>query len=266
MDRPAHLPIYDRPPLNEVVCGVQFNPPQDFTSIRFRDVWELFRAEFPRVDEQLPLQPQFETFGGPAAQTGLQFQLEAPPRKTRMWFISADESHLLQFQDDRLLLNWRRREDGTGYPQFEGIFPILERSLGSLSTWFRDELRHEMAINQAEMSYINLVPVVTPSQPQEWFTFLNASSINLETSNVVMSEVLKDESGKPNARFFHELVTVQLPESREKAYRLSLTVRGAPRDGTLTAGLDFIREARERIVGRFEELTTVNAKNVWGRN
>ena len=265
MDRPAHLPIYERPPLNEVVCGVQFEPPQAFTSVRVRDVWELFRAEFPVVDEQLPLQPQFETFGGPAAQMGFQFQLGAPPLKTRMWFISDDESHLLQFQDDRLLLNWRRRENGNDYPQFEGIFPILERSLETLSAWFRDELGHELELNQAEVSYINLVPVPALSQPQEWFTFLNASPLNLEGANVALSEVLNDDAGKPNARFFHELLTLQLPESREKAYRFTLTVRGAPRNGSLTAGLDFIREARERIVARFEELTTANAKTVWGR-
>ena len=265
MDRPAHLPTYERPPLNEVVYGVQFNPPQDFTSVHIREVWDLFRSEFPVVDEQPPLQPQFETFGGAATQMGLQFQFGPPPRKTRLWFISADESHLLQFQDDRLLLNWRRRENGADYPNFEGIFPILTRSLKTLSDWFRTAFDHELEVNQAEVTYINLVPVPTISQPQDWFTFLNASPLNVEGASVTLAEVLSDDSGKPNARFFHELVTVQLPESRERAFRFTLTIRGAPPDGSLAAALDFIKSARERIVVRFEELTTEGAKTVWGR-
>lgn len=263
MDRPAHLPIYERPPLNEVVYGVQFTAPPDFTSVQHGDIWKLFRSEFPRVEEQPALPPAFETFGGAPAQMGLQFQFGGPPKKTRLWFISKDDTHLLQFQDDRLLLNWRRRENGNDYPNFEGIFPILRRSLKTLSEWFISETGHVLEVNQAEVTYINLVPASDFSAPQDWLTFLNATPLNLELASLTLAEVLNDEAGKPHARFFHELVTVQMPDSRERVISFNLTIRGAPKDGSLAAAFDFIQSARERIVLRFEELTTERAKAVW---
>ncbi|MDZ3836452.1 MAG: TIGR04255 family protein [Rhodospirillales bacterium] len=263
MDRPAHLPIYERPPLNEVVYGVQFTAPPDFTSVQHRDIWELFQPEFPNVEEQTALAPAFETFGGAPSPMSLQFQFGGAP-KTRLWFISRDETHLLQFQDDRLLLNWRRRENGNDYPHFEGIFPVFAKSLQTLSEWFRSN-GHELQVNQAEVTYINLISAPDLSTAQDWFTFLNTTPLKLEVASLTLTEVLNNEMGKPIARFFHEVVTVATPGSRERAFRFTLTIRGAPQNGSLEAAFDFIKGARERIDVRFAELTTESAKTFWGR-
>jgi uncharacterized protein (TIGR04255 family) len=70
MRRPDHLPDFTDPPLDEVVLGVQFTPVPGYASVHSMKVWDLFRAEFPKVEELPALEPQFETFGGVSAQVG----------------------------------------------------------------------------------------------------------------------------------------------------------------------------------------------------
>ena len=59
--RPDHLPDFRKPPLNEVVLGVQFNEPAGYRLIRAFEVWSLFREVYPEVHEQPPLAPIVET-------------------------------------------------------------------------------------------------------------------------------------------------------------------------------------------------------------
>ena len=70
-----NLADFKAPPLNEVVMGIQFQPVPGYQQIRALEVWQLFREQFPVVQEQLPLNPQFETFGLPSPAQMLQFPL-----------------------------------------------------------------------------------------------------------------------------------------------------------------------------------------------
>ncbi len=54
--RPDHLPDFAEPPLDEVVLGVQFEPVSGYSAVYAKDIWELFRSEFPKVQEQ-PILP-----------------------------------------------------------------------------------------------------------------------------------------------------------------------------------------------------------------
>lgn len=63
LPRPDHLPDFRTPPLNEVVVGVQFAPARGYQQILAGEVWELYRAQFPTVEEMPPIPPAFETFG-----------------------------------------------------------------------------------------------------------------------------------------------------------------------------------------------------------
>ena len=48
MTRPDHLPDYSRPPLDEVVLGVQFASVPVYASVDAKGIWDLYRQEFPR--------------------------------------------------------------------------------------------------------------------------------------------------------------------------------------------------------------------------
>ncbi|MDP2738907.1 MAG: hypothetical protein Q8O82_09480 [Pseudorhodobacter sp.] len=79
MTRPEHLPDYSRPPLDDVILGVQFASVPAYTSVDSKGVWDLFRSDFPKIQEHPVLDPQFETFGGANLQVGPQIIVGAPP-------------------------------------------------------------------------------------------------------------------------------------------------------------------------------------------
>lgn len=263
--RPGHLPDYDNPPLDEVVVGVQFSPIPGYTSVHAKDIWNLFEREgFPHVQEQPALEPSFETFGGSKPQVP-QIRFGPAPLRSRLWFISGDGDHLIQFQEDRLLLNWRRRPGGSDYPRFEGIADAFQRYLEILQDHCKQTYGVDLDVNQSEVSYINIVPVEAYSEAERWFRFWKLESIDIENLSLVFNEMVTDDHNKPYARLNHELNSVVTTDGNRRAFRLSLNYRGQPRGNTISDAMSFIRDGRESIVMRFSEFNTDRAAEVWGR-
>ena len=264
MTRPAHLPDFKDPPLDEVVLGVQFEPVPGFCSVHTKEVMDLYRDDYPKVQEQPLLQPQFETFGGANLQPSFQFQVGAGPVGSRLWFVSEEENHLLQFQPDRFLTNWRKNPNLQPYPRFEGIAEVYRSNLTALATHFSSCFSYEMDINQAEVTYINILPVADFSEAGKWFSLWGGGALNIEGLNTSFSEVIRDQSDKPFARLFHAIQSVYTIDGKHKAFNLSLTFRGKPASGDLASAAQFLAAGREAIVMRFKEITTAYAHDQWG--
>jgi len=152
--RPADLPDYGDPPVNEVVIGIQFNQ-TTMTGAHVGLFWEELREEFPKAYEQPPLEPKIESlqsrrFSAPI----LEF---ASWRGSRHWLISEDDVQLIQIQADRLLYNWRRGPRNAVYPHFE----VLQEKFWSIAEKWSDFLKkHKQALKltQWEVTYINQIP------------------------------------------------------------------------------------------------------------
>lgn len=263
MTRPKHLPDFADPPLDEVVLGVQFAPVAPYSSVHARDIWELFSNEYPAVEEQPLLHPQFETFGGANIQPNIQFQIGNPQVGSRLWFVSTDDSHLLQFQRDRFLTNWRRRPINGPYPRYEKIAKRFENSLIILGNHLKDKFSYYMDINQAEATYINIIQVDNFSDVGNWFSLWNDGILNIEGVNASFSEVIKDENGKPHARLFHEIQSVFSIDGKHRAFKLTLTFRGKPAHNDIESAIGFLSKGREAIVLRFKQITTNRAHQMW---
>jgi len=266
MSRPENLPDFNSPPLDEVVVGVQFAPASNYSSVFAKDVWGLFSDSYPLVQEQPAIEPSFETFGGPRPQPGMSFEFGHRPLQNRLWFVSDDQSHLIQFQNDRLLLNWRRRQPNQTYPRFEGIADAFQTHLNTLQGFFEASLKIPLDVNQAEVTYINNIPVDDYSSVGEWLRFWNVENIDVENVSFQFGEVIYEPGGRPYARLLHELTSVISRDGRAKAFRLSLIFRGKPYTGNSPAdAMKFIHIGREKIVTRFAEMTTEKAHKIWER-
>ena len=263
MKRPQHLPDFTKPPLNEVVLGVQFAPVRQYTSVNAWNVWELFKNDFPKVQEQPLLLPQFETFGGVNLQPGFQLQFGSPPG-SRLWFVSALEDHLLQFQPDRFLINWRKNPSQQPYPRFEGIVEAFEKHLKKLESHFGSDFDHAIEINQAEINYNNVVPVNEFSEVGQWFGVWNGNILNIEALNTSFVEVIKDHSGTPYARLIHTIQSAYSIDGKHKAFNFSLNFRGKPSGSDVASAMRFLTTGREAIVSRFKQMTTESAHKHWG--
>ncbi len=265
MPRPNHLPDFREPPLDEVVLGVQFAPIPTYTSVYAEKIWNLFRKVYPKVEEQLLLPPQFETFGGANLQPSFKFQVGVPPVGSRLWFVSEDENSLLQFQPDRFLTNWRKRPNLQAYPRFEGLAGTFSDNLKVLAQCLRSDFSYEIDINQAEVVYINLIPVEDLSQAGKWFSLWSGGLLNIEALNTSFTEVIVDANGKPFARLIHEIQSVFTVDGQHKAFSLTLTFRGKPNGTDIEAAMEFLSAGRDAIVTRFGEITTGEAHTFWGR-
>lgn len=266
MKRPDSLPDFSDPPLVEVVLGVQFAPVPRYASVHSKGVWELFKNEFPKIAEHSILEPQFETFGGANVQSGPRIQLSGAPIGSRLWFVSSDENNLLQFQPDRFIANWRKQPTSVPYPRYEWISDSLEKNLKKLEKHLLTEFSYEMDINQAEISYINIVPVDDFSSLSEWFNIWDGKKLNFEAFNCNFNEVVKDESGNPIARLKYDLQTAFSASGKDKVFRLSLTYKGKPAKNDIFSAMEFFAQGRQLIVKRFDDLITQNAQQHWGKN
>jgi uncharacterized protein (TIGR04255 family) len=263
MLRPADLPNYGSPPLNEVVVGVQFTPISGYSTVDTAAIWELFRSEFPIVQEQPPLPPQFETFGG-GQSSEIQIQFSPISGQIRLWFATELGDHLLQFQPDRLLLNWRYNGNGV-YPHFEQIIAVFHDCLSRLDQHILSSKAHRLDINQIEITYVNVIPVESVSDLHKWLHIAPTSEFPIESMNVNFTEVVRTEDEKPVARVHHNLRSMVSIDGRSKAFQFDITYRGKPTVTGILGAIELIGSGRRAIVNRFTQLTTDEAHTAWSR-
>ena len=264
METDLVLPDFKNPPLEEVVVGVQFSAPPNYSILHASEIWDLFKSDYPVVSEQPRLQPQFEVFGG-NPQPNLQFSFGPPPTRGKLWFVSEDGTHLFQFQEDRLLLNWRRRGLENTYPRHEKLIAIFSNYLEKLDKFYKAKYSAALSVNQAEVSYINALPVSDFSEAGDWIKFFGSSELKIELLSATLTEIVQNIEGKPIARMSYEILPVWEQLTEQKAIRLSLTSRGKPDGESTHSALAFIANMREKIVQRFCDLTTEKAHKIWGR-
>jgi uncharacterized protein (TIGR04255 family) len=263
--RPAHLPDFERPPLHEVVLGVQFNAPAKYQQIFAGDVWRLFEKDYPNVEEKPALAPAFETFGGRStAQFNIGFLSGA--QHDRFWFLSPKKDELIQFQSDRLLHNWRKVGDGSNpYPRFERMIDKFQSELAALERYINTLAPQRLHINQCEVTYVNHIALTDARNPASWIGVLNMSDYdNQDDFSISLRHVIKGKDGKPRGRLIIAAVSAAT-DTGEEIIKLELTMRGAPQTSQIDDAVAFLLEGRERIVRKFADITTEDAQKVWER-
>jgi uncharacterized protein (TIGR04255 family) len=268
VSRPVTLPEYSNPPLNEVVLGVQFSTPRGYQQILAYEVWQLYRDQFPTVEEQPPLVPTFETFGLPSGPQ-FSFNMTTGAQHDRYWFLSPDKDELIQFQDDRLLHNWRKVGDMSNeYPRFEKMVVRFEHELRTLDKYVSTLASQTLSITQCEISYINHVYLDGPERSldvSDVFRFAQISGEKPEDFAANFRRTISDASGAPIGRLHSEVQTGVSNLNGRRVFVFTLTARGAPSQPTISGALDFLKVGREMVVNAFTDLTTDSAHDIWGR-
>jgi uncharacterized protein (TIGR04255 family) len=263
--RPAQLPDFTSPPINEVVLGVQFVTPERYQQILAGEVWALYRKDYPTVEEKEAIAPSFETFGGrPGAQ--IRFGLVTGAQHDRFWFLSPQKDELIQFQADRLLHNWRKIGDGSNpYPRFEKMVVRFQSELTALEKYFGTLAPQNLNITQCEVTYINHIALDESRNPSAWLRPLNFTEIGEQDAfSFVTRSVVRGAGDAPIGRLTVQAGTSITPEGKE-VVQLELTMRGAPKAPKIEEAIRFLSDGRDRIVTKFAEITTAAAHEKWGR-
>lgn len=148
---------WKRPPVIEVVLGVQFEPIQGFSNGHLGWFWRTVAKDYRTATDANPIQPVIESFGdGP--QFGLP-QIEFSPHRgdSRLRMLSDDKSRMLQLQNGWLVANWLKRE-GLPYPGYQGVLSEFKRALKAFQDFASSEGIGKVVPNLWEVTYIDHIP------------------------------------------------------------------------------------------------------------
>ncbi len=271
--RPTDLPDYASPPVSEVVLGVQFNSLDGLLAPHLGLIWNEFKAQFPLIEQHLPLDPAFETFGDRAA-PALQmprWMLSAPT--PRIYLVNTKRTELLQVQGDRFFHNWRKIGVGDEYPRFEKMLSTFEGGLRRLNDLVHGEALGSIVPNQCEVAYINHIEIPADACSADVFARVFGSWIKApplkdlgapEDARVLLRYVIQDTENKPIGRL---MITGEPAWKTDGTYLLQLTLlaRGKPSGENLAGVCEFLKLGRIHIVKAFDEITSDEMHNVWGK-
>src|SRR5208282_804248 len=143
---PLTLPGYESPPLSELAVGVHFASLSGWQTRHVGEYWVEVAKEFPLTEDQLPI---FDVQVAP----GLEI-LKLPPLR-RTFLISQDQNFVIQLQDSRFLVNWRKTKPGDVYPRFKTIFKKFVTQWGHFSDFVARERVGNLAPTRYELTYVN---------------------------------------------------------------------------------------------------------------
>ncbi len=270
-ERPRMLPDFTAPPIVEVGLAVQFEPLNGLTTAQLGLLWQDYRDRYPRAEDH-PQQPaSVERFGTATLLTaGVQFQITEYLPPPCLWMLDAPGTRLVQVQRDRFAVNWRG--EGSDYPRYESVRERFFTELGLFRSFLEANSLPNPEVTQGEITYVNHVlpnavwssygdagRVFSTIDPEAGAEFLPPP----EHVRLASSYIIPDDAGAPLGRLHFSVE----PGRRAKAPVLvaTLTVRGAPDDGSDDQVGRFLDIGHEWIVRGFAALTRPDVQAVWGR-
>lgn len=158
------IPHLREPPIEEVVCGVVFKPVPGLDAMVQGVYWDSVLGRFPNKQ----LQPVLLEGGGSMFVQGV-----AP---LRSWLISKSEDFLIQIQQDRFYMNWRKRS--AAYPRFrdrddqEGLCTQALREFELFSKFIVKRLDTEIEVSRVELQKQDVL-----RRPKHWQDLADLATI-----------------------------------------------------------------------------------------
>jgi uncharacterized protein (TIGR04255 family) len=229
---------FGAPPVVETVIGVEFPPLAGWGIPHIGLYWAEIREAFPSFEIQPALSSQIERFGADAKRRA-RFVLElGDPSRPRCWFVNSESTRLLQLQDTRFILNWRKAVATAEYPRFD---TLLDQFLEEWARFAAFLKRTGLPMPQP-MPYVDHLP-----QGDGWKTYADLPSVLPAWAGLPDGDWQRPEAVAFNARYV-------LPENRGRLHiaaqpairnedgrevvQLSFTARGAPNE----AGPESLKE------------------------
>lgn len=270
-DNRRPFPEFDAPPVVETVLGVEFAPLGSWGVPHFGLFWHGIQGEYDHFEVQPPLSSQIEQFGEERAQPEQPF-FDLLPTQARCWFISLDDRTLIQVQNGRFLLNWRKGEGQTPYPRYEQtVRPRFVAAWQSFTRFVEDQKLGEIAVAQCEVTYVNHLPIGAG-----WKDASDISEVFPVWAGRTLGEFL------PQPERVHFGANYLLPGRRgrlrvtmQPAFRssdhseilqLTLTARGRPQSSSEADILAWLDLGREWVVRGFADITSTKMhEEIWRR-
>jgi uncharacterized protein (TIGR04255 family) len=260
------FPGYEKPPINEVVCGILFDPLQSFLTPHVGLLWRKFDDDYPYCQDLAPLTPSIEIID---ESPEIRFALSDIPPLPRVWFINASGNEIIQIQRDRFLHNWRKMDSQDAYPRYKNIIQKFKNHLSSFESFLKEASLEQISPLQYELTYVNHI-----LQGEGWDTYKDVGKVfpyfsgqvsqnqfpEFEAINWRTTFPLPDRAGRLHVTIRNGI----RQEDNRHLFVFELTARGIERDQSNEGMWRWFQLANEFIVNSFVELTDKEIqKNVW---
>ena len=272
VEKKRTLPDYTLPPVIETVLGVQFSPLANFSVLHFGLYWEKVREEYPKYEIQPPLATAFEKFGSQfEKEPKLGIELSNAPPQFRCWFIDDSRTRLIQVQNDRFIINWRKITGEEKYPHYDTFRPRFEMEWKRFCQFLEAEEFSIPEIDQCEVTYVNHMEINDDIKYygeiyqvfNTWSKLPPGSFLpEPEVARFSTKYVMPEERG----RLHVDLAPKIRRRDGKEVLQLNLTARGKPNSSGLEDIITWFDLGHEWIVKGFTELTTTKMHKLWGRN
>jgi uncharacterized protein (TIGR04255 family) len=236
--------------------------------------WQEIRERYPKVEIQGALEPVVELFGLPRAVPATGFRVMDKPETPRCWFITEDDTELVQLQQDRLIHNWRKRRSDDVYPRYPKLRQTFAKELGLFVDFIKREGLGSFVPNQCEVTYINHLVYRTSTDhgridqlfrtwtgaPEAGF-LPRAENVQFDLSYVMTAMGQTEPIGRLHVASRPAL----LKKDNTSIVSFNLTARGRPQSSDIEGVLRLLDVGREWIVRAFDELTTTSMHEMWGK-
>lgn len=252
------LPDFTRPPVAEVALAVGFQPLAGLRAVQLGRLWDLWRDQYPVLDEQPPLPPAYDQRPGFAVTFG-------PPPVNRHWFLSDDGDRLVQLQADRLVVNWRQTP-GRDYPRYRVLREEFVQRLDEVARFSREGGWGDLRVTDAELTYVNLVvgPAGAAARAGDVLAAVGRTdaSVGDEVETRITQTFRTPSSSAP------ELTVSAGPGADPQGAPVlvvTLVVRGPVEGAGADAAVEVMDAAHERLVRGFSAVTRPTMHELWGR-
>jgi len=259
---------FKKPPVNEVYISLQTKQPS-FPADNFGELVKVFGTQYPKLNAHPKLDRNAEL-----AEPGiLSLQLEMITNLgQRFWLISEDDTRVLQIQDDRFVLNWRRRKQEAEYPRYKTIRQEFESALSKIVA--ARNLDANDLIDFCEVSYTNHIELPDGEDPRGQMhrifrhlrpIDLGMSDLALEESAFSMGFRITDAQGGFMGRMRLNVTPAILRKEKRVITQAQLAYRGKPASASVESALAFCDAGHLAIVSAFDRLTTDEMHKYWGK-
>jgi uncharacterized protein (TIGR04255 family) len=263
------FPYYTKPPVNEVVIGVQFDTLEKFTAVYPGLYWQRIKDRYPQSSVHSPIATLIETFENlPDPHVQQHLQLSSTPPLPRCWFLDSAGNQLVQLQPERFLHNWRKVTGEEVYPRYNNILPEFEKLWKDFLDFAASENLGEVKPNQWEVTYVNHI-----YQGEGWNTLEDANKLfpawssessqdylpQPERINLDLTYAFPDDL----ARLHISLTPAYTRKDNRMLLRLNLTARGRLESTDHQSLLRCLGLGHEWIVRGFTDFTSPEAHALW---
>lgn len=248
---------FDKPPLVEVALGRVFLQRQDFLVPHFGSFWELVKADFPKVAHATPISQSPESVV--VSDEGYWLP--------RVWLSSPDDVFLIQLQQDRFHVNWRKTTANPEYVRFPAILKRYQALWALFEAFVAEVTGAPLQPVMNEMVYTNFIA-------EEGMEIFGLSQSALRDSVWFEGGRLLPQPKALSHNYSFEMpnqlgeLTVSIASGRRAAdgsaiLKVDLQARGAASDRASQDFETWAVEARHFLVAAFKDLTTDKMHKKW---